>query len=265
MEPQTPKSSNSSIPLAIIVAGLIIAGAIYLKDKRVDLPVTPPEQGAPVSRDMIIPALASTDHLEGNPNAPVIFFEYSDFDCPFCRTFYPVTQQLLNTYGKDGKMSLVYRHFPLNELHPNAHKKAEASECANELGGSDLFWKFSEALFKGAPAHGNDPTPELVDAAKKLGLNETQFKSCLTSGRYIDLVDKQYNDAVSSGGRGTPYNILAVNKKITEEMEAKFASIFAKYPSGTYTVSTDRMRLALNGALSFDSIKQAMDLLTAGK
>src|SRR6185436_7093141 len=75
------------------------------------------------------------DHILGNPNAEVIMVEYSDLECPFCKEFHSTLRRVMNEYGKDGKVAWVYRHFPIDSLHPKARKEAEATECAAELGG----------------------------------------------------------------------------------------------------------------------------------
>lgn len=88
------------------------------------------------------------DHIKGDINAPVKIVEYSDIDCPFCKRFHTTMQEIMDSYGKDGKVAWVYRHFPLTQLHPDAFNKAEASECITAKGGNDKFWSFVDALSK---------------------------------------------------------------------------------------------------------------------
>ncbi len=78
------------------------------------------------------------DHIRGNPDAPVTLVEYSDFECPFCKRFHPTVKRIVDEYG--GRVRWVYRHFPLDEIHPvKARREAAAAECAAELGGNDAF------------------------------------------------------------------------------------------------------------------------------
>lgn len=89
-----------------------------------------------------IPAVSKDDHVEGAKNPKIYLVEYSDFQCPYCKAFNPTLQQALSEY-KD-KIALVYRHFPLESIHPYARTLAEGSECANEQG---KFWEYHDQVF----------------------------------------------------------------------------------------------------------------------
>lgn len=91
------------------------------------------------------PRLKENDHVNGDRDAKVLLVEYSDFQCPFCQRFHPTTKQVLEQFGKD--VALVYRHFPLDQIHPYARPAAVASECVAEIGGNDAFWKFADKAF----------------------------------------------------------------------------------------------------------------------
>ncbi len=98
--------------------------------------------------------VTSSDHIFGDVNAPVKVVFYSDLECPFCKSFHETMTQIMNSsYGKDGKVAWVYRHFPLKQLHSKAPKEAEAAECAAELGGNDAFWKFINKINEVTPAN----------------------------------------------------------------------------------------------------------------
>ncbi len=94
-----------------------------------------------------VPAVSKDDHVRGAKNPKVYLIEYSDFQCPFCRAYHPTIKQALQEY-KD-QVALVYRHFPLESIHPQARALAEGSECANELGGDDKFWEYHDQVFEG--------------------------------------------------------------------------------------------------------------------
>lgn len=147
------------------------------------------------------------DHIRGNPDAPVTLVEYSDFECPFCKRFHPTVKQVMDEFS--GRVRWVYRHFPVDELHSKARKEAAASECAAELGGNDAFWKFADRFFELTPSNNNtDIDTVLPKIAGEIGLDKTRFASCLASGRYARRVAEDQQDAVASGGRGTPWTII---------------------------------------------------------
>ena len=102
-----------------------------------------------LSSDMVakLPVVSDQDHIRGNRGAKVTLIEYSDFECPFCARFHPTTLQILDEYGDD--VALVYRHFPLDQIHPSARPAAIASECIAELGGEEAFWSFVDEVFGG--------------------------------------------------------------------------------------------------------------------
>jgi protein-disulfide isomerase len=146
------------------------------------------------------------DHIYGDPKAKVTIIEYSDLDCPYCKRFHDTPKKVVENYN--GRVNWVYRHFPLN-FHPTAMKKAEASECAAELGGNDGFWKFTDALYAGSPAKDNtDPIEKFVSIAEKNGLNRESFKSCLTSAKYVTRVTEDFQEGTRLGINGTPGSIL---------------------------------------------------------
>lgn len=81
--------------------------------------------------------------VRGALSAKVTIVEFSDFQCPFCAKAHPTIQQILKDY--DGKVRVAYKHFPIAQIHPNAQKTAEASECANE---QKKFWEYHDMLFE---------------------------------------------------------------------------------------------------------------------
>ncbi|MDQ5961639.1 MAG: hypothetical protein QG669_31 [Patescibacteria group bacterium] len=96
------------------------------------------------SEEIEVPALAADDRYLGNINADVVIIEYSDIDCPFCKRFHPTMERIAQEYGS--KIAWVYRHFPLDSLHPEARTKAEATECVAQLAGNEVFWKYLKTL-----------------------------------------------------------------------------------------------------------------------
>ena len=178
-----------------------------------------------------IAPVTSQDHVRGDlKKAQVVVVEFSDFDCPFCQRFHPTMQQILSDYGD--KVAWVYRHFPLDSLHPNARKKAAASECVARLGGNDAFWKFTDALYDSSK--GKIGLDDLPDIAVEAGVSKGEFQNCLDNGDTQDDVQADYQDAVTAGGRGTPYSVV---------------------------MTRDGQKIPLSGALPVSDIKSVLDPL----
>lgn len=197
---------NLSIPIAIVLAGVFIAGALYFSGRT----ATPPtDTEGTVNTDVKkVKPVTAEDHLLGNPNADIVIIEYSDIECPFCKQFHVTMQQIMTEYGSSGKVAWVYRHFPLTQIHPNAPRLAEASECVASLGGNAAFWKFLDEVFAVAPINTFFPMDKLSATAEKAGVSSSSFESCLTAGTYKERVSSQFNDAIETGGQGTPHNII---------------------------------------------------------
>ncbi len=143
----------------------------------------------------------------GNPNAFISIIEYSDFQCPFCERAHSGTlSDFRNSdYFKSGEVNLVYKHFPLNSIHPQAQKAAEASECANKQG---KFWSYHNILFENQQAL---DIASLKKYALTLNLDTTKFNKCLDNGEATLRVNNDLQEASIAGGRGTPYFVL-INK-----------------------------------------------------
>jgi protein-disulfide isomerase len=101
----------------------------------------------------------------------------------------------------DGEVMWVYRHFPLDSIHPSARPAAEASECVAQLAGNDAFWAFADAIFSKAAL--SDEV--ILEVANSLGADITD---CLARGEVTDLVDADLNSGLSAGIQGTPGNVL---------------------------------------------------------
>ncbi|MBX4210803.1 DsbA family protein, partial [Candidatus Parcubacteria bacterium] len=156
------EKNNLTVPVAIIIAGALVAGAVFLKGGSQQTPTNANTAAAAVSipKDLTIAPISPTDHIRGNPNADIILVEYSDLECPYCKVFQVTMNQIMTDLGKDGSVAWVYRHFPLykpdeygRSLHAKAGKEAEASECVAELGGEDNFWKFIDKIYEITPSN----------------------------------------------------------------------------------------------------------------
>jgi predicted DsbA family dithiol-disulfide isomerase len=134
--------------------------------------------------------------LRGNPLAPVIIIEFADFQCPFCRQAQSTLKALLSKYK--GRVGLAYRDFPLRGIHAQGQLAAEASRCAGEQG---KFWEYHDLLFANPDKLKREG---LAEHAHTLKLDERQFNSCLSSGKYEPRIEEDLQEGIKAGVVGTP-------------------------------------------------------------
>jgi len=147
----------------------------------------PPVWRAPVSLDGA--------RARGAAGAPVTLVEFSDYHCPFCKRVEDTIAQVLSHYGD--KVRLVFKDFPIDELHPQSRKAHEAARCAGEQG---KFWEYHKKLFEGPPQVGED----LNTTAKASGLDMAAFEKCVSSGKSRSEVQKEVDEGRKLGVAGTP-------------------------------------------------------------
>lgn len=235
------QKNTLAMPIAVIIAGVLIAGAVIYSGGKTPNTAKVPNQPQQVAQqetgnlDAMTP-VSSSDHIRGNPDAPVKIVEYSDTECPFCKRFHTTMKEVMDQYGKDGKVAWVYRHFPLDQLHSKARKEAVALECAGEQGGNDKFWEYTDRLYEITPANDGLDLAELPKIAGYVGLDVGKFNTCLESGKYDKHIQDEVENAQATGGNGTPWSIV---------------------------VGKDGKKYPLSGAQPISAIKQLIDL--AGK
>ncbi len=216
--------SSFTIPVAIILGGIIVAIAIYVSvPKYVSTSLS---AGNPA----LVRPVTSNDHILGNPAAQVMIVEYADFDCEYCKNFNETLRQIIATEGISGKVALVFREFPLIEIHPNALPLARAAECVAKTAGNDAFWKFTNLLFVNQPV---DPT-NLGVLAATVGVSGNTFATCYANAtKTVDariMSDRQ--NAITIGAHGTPYSVI---------------------------LTANAAPVIMSGAYSYDAVKQLVD------
>lgn len=207
--PVAPKN-NLAIPVAIVLAGALIAGAIFMTNSSKSPSATTQVQKA----DIEVRPVDGKDHILGNPKADILVVEYSDFECPYCQQFHKSMEKIMEKYGKDGKVAWVYRHFWAERklqdgriFHPQGGVAAEASECVAEIGGNEKFWAFANTLLQTGESQ-KEYINKLSDLATSIGIDKVAFDTCASSRKYKDFVQSEYDQARSIGVSGTPTSFL---------------------------------------------------------
>lgn len=145
--------------------------------------------------DLAVPVDPERDHVRGSPTAPVTLVEYGDFECPYCGQAEAVVRELLRD---SGDVRYVWRHLPLDDVHPHARRAAEASEAAAE---QNRFWDMHDLLMV---HQGALRTTDLVRYAEDLGLDTERFRRDLRKRRGAARVAEDVDSADVSGVSGTP-------------------------------------------------------------
>jgi protein-disulfide isomerase len=146
------------------------------------------------------------DHVLGPEHAPVIVVEYGDFECPNCKQVAPAVKLLLERFAE--RVRFVYRHFPLEEVHPHALLAAEAAECAGAQG---QFWPMHDLLYdnqlhlKSAQLHGY---------AARLALDMIRYTAEIDDHVYLQRIREHQQSGRDSGARATP--TFFVNGKLQD-------------------------------------------------
>lgn len=166
---------------------------------------TDPAAGGPTAAPQFVDVKVGKLPVLGETSAPVTIVEFSDFQCPFCRTFFEDTYgQLKKDYIDTGKVQLSYRHFPL-DFHPAAQISGEAAECANDQG---KFWEFHDLLYEKQAAQGTGTIQYTKDDLKTwvadLGVDAGAFAECIDSGKYTQAVKDDAAYAGTVGVQATP-------------------------------------------------------------
>ena len=150
----------------------------------------------PYRPQLVLPVSPERDHIRGPVDAPVVLLEYGDYECPYCGAAHPVVQELRRLMGN--QMSVVYRHFPLTNVHPHAEPAAEAAEAAGAQG---HFWAMHDMLFEHQDALDAE---DLLAYAEAIGLDVPRFVRELADGTHRPRVREDFLSGVRSGVNGTP-------------------------------------------------------------
>jgi predicted DsbA family dithiol-disulfide isomerase len=132
----------------------------------------------------------------GPVSAPVVLVVFSDFQCPYCKSFSVTLKEVLKQYGD--KVRLVFRQFPLTSIHSDAQRAANASLCA---AAQNRFWEMHDLLFQ---SQNNLKEQDLRSGAEKLGLDTAAFNACLASTSYGALIREDLRAGAAAGADGTP-------------------------------------------------------------
>lgn len=191
---------------SIIAAALIVGGAmVYSSGNREGTLAQVAGETSNRTPEIAenIPPTNGDNAVLGDPNAPVTIISFGDFQCPYCKVLFDgAEKEIRKEFIATGKVKMVYRDFPLDSIHPYARSMAEAAQCAKDQG---KYWLYHDALFE---RQESIPTLDVTALAGELGLDTKAFDECVESGKYKDEVEKDFQDGIAAGVRGTPGNFI---------------------------------------------------------
>src|SRR3989344_1613167 len=189
------KKLDISPSIAIILAGGLIAGAIFFTSYYPSGQIT-----APVDAACKVAAVSI--------RAPGVMVEYSDFQCPYCALIHATLKRIVDE--SNGEIAWVYRHFPLDSIDSQATPAALASECIAEQLGEKGFWEFAEKIFANQKSMS---AAYYTQVAGELGANTTTFNACVASQKHASKIDTDAQEAFDNGGNGTPFTVVVSGGK----------------------------------------------------
>ncbi len=216
MNSEQKNSHTILLPITILVAGILIAGAIYLNRTSVEpekISINAPSSSK-VNIDAFIP-ITDKDHVLGDvTKAEVVIVDYSDLECPYCKELHETFLKIMTDYEGTDKVAWVHRHFPLS-IHTKAIKEAEATECVADLGGNTAFWEFTHTVFANTPSNDGLDPKNLSLFAKKVGVDTAKFEACLAAGTYTTKIKEDYENAIKLiGTESTQFTVLVVRGQV---------------------------------------------------
>jgi protein-disulfide isomerase len=137
-----------------------------------------------------------SDHVKGTPESRVTLIEYADYQCPYCGEAYWALKRLHERYGDD--LRLVFRNFPLTQIHPMAEPAAEAAEFAGE---NDRFWEMHDAIFENQQRLS---TAMLVEVGEGLSLDPAALREAIETRRFHPKIHGDFMTGIRSGVNATP-------------------------------------------------------------
>ena len=201
------QQNKSLLPISILIAGVLIAGALYFGGNK-NAPTT---QDPEKVTEPVLAKVTAEDHILGNASASIKLVEYADPQCYYCKVFHPTMKKIMSEYAPGGKVAWVYRHFTIKG--PQSEKEALATECAADIGGNEKFWQYLDLLFD---SKGENAIllagKTLSGIAKEVGLDVTKFDACVASNKFGEKITKMRDEAIVAGATGTPYTVMVDSK-----------------------------------------------------
>jgi protein-disulfide isomerase len=213
---------NKETKILIGVALIVIIAGIALFFGANPTPLTP---GKPLDEQSLI---RENSYHTGSTSAKVKIVEFGDFQCPACGKIYPALKTIKEIYKDNPEVSIIFRHFPLTDIHANAFISSEAAEAAGAQG---KFWEMFDLLYTNQKQWetSQDPLPIFTTYAEQLGLDSEKFKTEISNHLYEDIINTDVADGDKIGVNATPTFYINGQKQeeipTVEEFNTKIEAI----------------------------------------
>ncbi|MGM0628967.1 MAG: DsbA family protein [Patescibacteria group bacterium] len=256
--------NDNLVTISIIIAGIIISGSLlYTRDFSFGSDNENTENQEEVTN---IPSARENEPLLGNPNADIIFIEYSDTECPFSSQFAREREKIMSTYGAEGKIAWIYR--AISGSNRTSAIKALSLECVSKNAENHKFWRYlrrieNKELEK--DENGDPNIDALISSARKEGIPQKQLRECIKNETYLKNIKRNLKEALSEEARGTPFTVIILSEDLSSLEQKKINSEFQEIPADLITIPSEPNRIFLNGLLEAEKIKKIIDIALSKK
>jgi protein-disulfide isomerase len=220
--------SNLKFLVVILTGSLVlIFGIAFLfsqpEEAKTHDPLTVVGDARHATTSGLIGSTITTASQSATQTNPIItLVEFSDFQCPACQAASPLIQKIVDNHPD--KVKLIFRHYPIESIHPNAKLAAQASEVAASY---NQFWPYHHLLFQNQSewANQSDPLPTFISYAKQLSIPEEEFIARIADNQIIDKIEKDIFDATTLQVNGTPTFFVNNQKVAVDQLETTISNI----------------------------------------
>lgn len=254
--------NDKLIPISIVIAVIIVLFS-FIQVTDVSFNFLKKNQEAN-SEKIYISKVDPEEPVLGNPEASVIFIEYSDTECPFSLAFAKEREKIISLYAEAGQIAWVYRSLPL--INDASFKKGLALECVAEENKNHIFWNYlldiqDKNIFD--PKDNSVSVEMLLEPLERDGILNDNLIDCIKDERYTDKLTNNIKEAVDSGAERTPFTVILHSNNISQSKEEKIKNEVVNLPEEILKIIPDSGQIILNGKIPFENLKNIVDILIA--
>jgi protein-disulfide isomerase len=200
----SPDYSMLTPEARVTLLNALIKQLVYLQE-QLDIIRAAEKQAATASDPRPV---TPRDYTKGAADAQIQILTFTDFDCPFCKKFHETLNSIVTTYPE---VSITYRHFPLEQLHPNAKDLSVAAECVGQLKGDVEYYSFVDSVFNSRDFNETTDMSKITSYATAAGVRSADFAACRKSTAALAAVEADMKEGTAIRVQGTPTSYVFKN------------------------------------------------------